>query len=309
MLFWTAGFQPAHEHDAGWKPAVQKTSLERRLARYIAVEVARELFDRQGAHLRNPRDLAVGIDVEADSTVPDLRRLVDDDAMVPEVRVQLVLHVVEDVGMDEQADVAADAGVAVERLDFLATLGDEDVGIIADPGVADLAEPLGDLALAGPCRDVVIDRRHVEDRVIGVAQACQRHPIDAGDLVLGRLIDAARHARLDLERADAGLAGGEEIDHVLDVELRLVVEHAIEEGRGTAQARRPLVLLDGILYALAQAGDELGWIDAGKWAALGQRRKPVDQRQGIGLAHITREHGHLLLGWLPQGETRARRMT
>jgi hypothetical protein len=25
MLFWTAGFQPAHDHDAGWKPAVRKT--------------------------------------------------------------------------------------------------------------------------------------------------------------------------------------------------------------------------------------------------------------------------------------------
>jgi len=25
MLSWTAGFQPAHDHDAGWKPAVRKT--------------------------------------------------------------------------------------------------------------------------------------------------------------------------------------------------------------------------------------------------------------------------------------------
>jgi hypothetical protein len=24
MLFRTAGFQPAHDHDAGWKPAVQE---------------------------------------------------------------------------------------------------------------------------------------------------------------------------------------------------------------------------------------------------------------------------------------------
>ena len=25
MLFRTAGFQPAHDHDAGWKPAVRKS--------------------------------------------------------------------------------------------------------------------------------------------------------------------------------------------------------------------------------------------------------------------------------------------
>ena len=30
MFFRTAGFQPAHDHEAGWKPAVRKTMTHHR---------------------------------------------------------------------------------------------------------------------------------------------------------------------------------------------------------------------------------------------------------------------------------------
>ena len=40
MVFWTAGFQPAHEHDAGWKPAVRKSMRpETRQSTKAATEV------------------------------------------------------------------------------------------------------------------------------------------------------------------------------------------------------------------------------------------------------------------------------
>ncbi len=31
MLFRTAGFQPAHDHEAGWKPAVRKSMTRQEL--------------------------------------------------------------------------------------------------------------------------------------------------------------------------------------------------------------------------------------------------------------------------------------
>src|SRR5262249_41623218 len=122
-----------------------------------------------------------------------------------------------------------------------------------------------------------------------------------------RLIDATGRAWLDLQRADAGLAGGEEIDHVLDVELRLVVQDAIEEGRRTAERRPPLILLGGILDALTQTSDDVGQIDARERATFGQRRELVDERQGVGLAHVTSKHLPLLLAVKAQSTSWERR--
>ena len=40
MFFRTAGFQPAHDHDAGWKPAIRKTMTGADLEVRVPEEVA-----------------------------------------------------------------------------------------------------------------------------------------------------------------------------------------------------------------------------------------------------------------------------
>src|SRR3712207_8919728 len=65
--------------------------------------------------------------------------------------------------------------------------------------------------------------------------------VDPSYLVSRWLVNAARKAWLHLERADTRLAGGEEIDDILDIEFRFIIKYRSEEHTSELQSRQYLV--------------------------------------------------------------------
>jgi hypothetical protein len=112
----------------------------------------------------DPLDRAPRIDRQADPIAVDFRRLIDDDPMIHERRLVPARVIVEHVFIDEKADVAVEAHVAVDRLDFLPAFAKLQVAVVAHLPVTNLAEPIGDLARHASTGYVVVYRRQVHDQ-------------------------------------------------------------------------------------------------------------------------------------------------